>query len=103
MGRLRTGATREQAQAAPAGALQQYLTQKAGAQLSESRNREIGGSYVRLYNGGLGLSGDRENYSGPLGVLLVVVALVLLIACANIGNLLICRAATGQPGIVIGL
>src|SRR5258708_26540126 len=103
MGRLRTGATREQAQAAPAGALQQYLTQKAGSQLSESRKREIAGSYVRLYNGGLGLSGYRENYSGPLRVLLVVVALVLLIACANIGNLLIARAATRQPEITMRL
>ncbi len=103
MGRLRPGATREQAQAAATGALQQYLTQKAGSQLSESRKREIAGSYVRLYNGGLGLSGYRENYSGPLRVLLVVVALVLLIACANIGNLLIARAATRQPEITMRL
>jgi predicted permease len=103
MGRLRAGATREQAQVAATIGLQQYLTQRAGSQPSEDRKHEIAGSYIRLYNGGVGLSMYRENYSGPLRILLVVVALVLLIACANVGNLLIARAAYRQPEITVRL
>ena len=39
-----------------------------------------------------GRSGLREQYQQPLIVIMVVVALVLLIACANIANLLLARA-----------
>ncbi len=39
-----------------------------------------------------GLSDLRRAYSEPLMILMVIVALVLLIACANIANLLLARS-----------
>lgn len=74
-----------------------------GASISQERQQEIERLSVPLVPAANGVSLIRSQYGDSLQILMAVVAVVLLIACANLANFLLARSVTRQREITTRL
>jgi predicted permease len=91
--RLKPGVSRAQAAANVNLVLKNILHGYAGSKPSQDRLQDIRKAHITLHSAATGNSFLRQDFSKPLWLLMAIVGSVLLIACANVANLLLARGA----------
>jgi predicted permease len=101
IGRLKPGVQPAQASAETNLLFKKIMRGYLGPQPSQKHIEDIAHAAIELTPGKCGISPMRADFSLPLEILMTIVALVLLIACANIANMLLARGVARTREIAV--